>query len=183
MGEGTGLGLATVYGAVKQAGGFIRVESEPGQGAVFQIYLRRVAGPSATEEGPRPRAATVHGEETILLVEDLPELREMVHTILESHGYNVLEAANAEEAILHSEHWSGSIPLMLTDVVMPGMSGWELAKRLQSRRPEMKVVYMSGYPAKADPSEIQDAGIDYLQKPLSHDSLMFKVREVLDRSQ
>jgi len=182
VGEGTGLGLATVYGAVKQAGGFIRVDSEPGKGAIFQIYLRRVERTSEAEEAARPPAATLRGGETILLVEDLPELRELVRTILESHGYNVLEAANAEEALFRSERWVGSIHLMLTDVVMPGMSGWELAKRLKWRRPEIKVVYMSGYTASATPGEIQDAGIDYLQKPLSHDDLVFKVREVLDRS-
>ena len=182
VGEGTGLGLATVYGAVKQAGGFIRVDSEPGEGAIFQIYLRRVEGSSETDEAPGPPVATLRGTETILLVEDQPELRELVRTILESHGYQVVEAANAEEALLRSDRWTGPVHLMLTDVVMPGISGWELAKRLKSRRPEMKVVYMSGYPASATPGEIQDAGIDYLQKPLSQDDLVRKVREVLERT-
>lgn len=183
VGEGTGLGLATVYGAVKQAGGFIQVDSEPGQGASFQIYLHRIERTSEIQEAPRPASRKLGGRETILLVEDLPELRQLVRTILEGYGYKVLEAANAEEALANSERCVGSIHLVLTDVVMPGMGGLELAKRLKLRRPEMKVVFMSGYPASASPGEMQNAGIDYLQKPLSGDDLVLKVREVLQRSQ
>lgn len=181
VGEGTGLGLATVYGAVKQAGGFIRVYSEPGRGSTFKIYLHRVQDAIETERAPCSPAGTLHGTETILLVEDQPELRQLARTILESYGYEVLEASDAEEALHLAERWSAQIHLMLTDVVMPGMNGWELANRMKRLRPDTKVIYMSGYAANASPGEIQEAGIDYLQKPLTPDDLVCKVREVLER--
>jgi PAS domain S-box-containing protein len=181
VGAGTGLGLATTYGVVKQAGGFIRVYSSPGKGAIFQIYLQRAKGIVETEGASRPPAANLHGKETILLVEDQPEIRELVRTILQLHGYRVLEAANADEALFRSDGWVGAVHLMLTDVIMPGMSGWDLANRLKPRRPEMKVVYMSGYSARASPGEFQEAGIDYIQKPFSPDDLVLKIREVLER--
>ena len=181
VGEGTGLGLATVYGAVKQAGGFIRVYSEPGRGSTFKIYLHRVQDAIETERAPCSPAGTLHGTETILLVEDQPELRQLARTILESYGYEVLEASDAEEAMRLAERWSAQIHLMLTDVVMPGMNGWELANRMKRLRPDTKVIYMSGYAANASPGEIQEAGIDYLQKPLTPDDLVCKVREVLER--
>jgi len=181
VGEGTGLGLATVYGVVKQAGGFIRVSSEPGRGATFQIYLHRVEKAIEVEEGREHPAGEWQGDETILLVEDQPELRKLVRTILEGRGYRVLEAANAEDALDRSQQWARHIDLMLTDVIMPGMTGLDLANRLKSLRPEMKVIYMSGYSPTATMHEIQAAGIDYLQKPLSLDDLVSKVREVLER--
>jgi two-component system, cell cycle sensor histidine kinase and response regulator CckA len=181
VGEGTGLGLATVYGVVKQAGGLIRVRSEPGQGATFTIYLHRVEDTVEVEEGEGRPTGTRQGTETILLVEDQIELRKLFRTVLESYGYRVLEAANAEEALQRSERWTERIHLMLTDVVMPGMSGLDLATRLIPLRPQMKVIYMSGYSPTATLSEIQNAGIDYLQKPLSPADLVAKVREVLER--
>jgi two-component system cell cycle sensor histidine kinase/response regulator CckA len=181
-GEGTGLGLATVYGAVSQAEGFIRVHSEPGKGTSFRIYLHRVEEEAETQEAASPPARTLQGDETILLVEDQPELRRLARTILRSYGYKVLDAADAEEAMFRSDRWSGTIHLMLTDVVMPGMSGWELANRLKPVRPDMKVIYMSGYTVSATHREIQQVGVDYLQKPLSPEDLLAKVREVLGRS-
>jgi signal transduction histidine kinase len=180
VGKGTGLGLATVYGVVKKAGGFIRVQSEPDRGATFTVYLHRVDGTAEPEEAQRCPLG-VSGTETVLLVEDQPELRELVRTTLENCGYTVVEAANADEALQRTERWSGEVHLMLTDVVMPGMSGWDLGSRLKAQRPEMRVIYMSGYSPTATPTEIQDAGIDYLQKPMSPDDLLRKVREVLDR--
>jgi two-component system, cell cycle sensor histidine kinase and response regulator CckA len=181
IGQGTGLGLATVYGAVKQAGGFIRVCSEPGKGATFQIYLHRTEEAIEIEEASGRPAGKWQGEETILLVEDQPELRKMVRMILESYGYRVLEAGNADEALRQSDRWTERIHLMLTDVVMPGMNGWDLANRLKPLRPQMKVIYMSGYSPTTTFNEIKAAGIDYLQKPLSLDDLVSKVREVLER--
>ena len=181
VGKGTGLGLATVYGVVKKAGGFIRVQSEPERGATFTIYLHRVEGAADIEEAKVCLLGSARGTETVLLVEDQPELRELVRTTLEDCGYTVLEAADADEALQRSARWSGHIHLMLTDVVMPGLSGWDLASRLKSQRAQMKVIYMSGYSPTATPGEIQDAGIDYLQKPMSPDDLLSKVREVLDR--
>ena len=181
VGKGTGLGLATVYGVVKNAGGFIRVQSEPEKGATFFIYLHRVEGAADVEEAKRCLLGNARGTETVLLVEDQPELRELVRTTLQNCGYTVLEAANADEALQRSAGWAGEIHLMLTDVVMPGMSGWDLASRLKAQGSQMKVIYMSGYSPTATPREIQDAGIDYLQKPMSPDDLLCKVREVLDR--
>lgn len=179
-GEGTGLGLATVYGVVKQAGGFIWVYSEPGKGTAFKIYLPRVKEEVEVEEAPKP-AGTPHGTETILLVEDQPELRKLARMILTSQGYKVLEAANGGEALFHSERHTGPIHLMLTDVIMPGMNGRELAQRLKPLRPEMKVLYMSGYTVSAIiHNGVLEAGIDYLQKPISPDDLVVKVREVLE---
>jgi hypothetical protein len=179
-GEGTGLGLATVYGIVKQAGGFIRVHSEPGKGATFQIYLPRVAETAEVKEAAISAAWASYGTETILLVEDQPEVRKLARMVLRSFGYNVLEAADAREALFHSARCAGPIHLLLTDVVMPGMSGHELAAQLKPLRPEMKVLYMSGYTASAIVrQEILEAGINYLQKPVSRDNLAAKVREVL----
>lgn len=181
VGKGTGLGLATVYGAIQQAGGFIRVCSELGQGSEFKIYLHRVEETIEAEEIQRRKPGKWQGTETILLVEDQLELRNLARTILESYGYRVVEAANGDEALERSEQWSGHIHLLLTDVIMPGLSGWDLANRLKSQRPQMKVIYMSGYSPTSTLREIQDAGIDFLQKPMSPDELVSKVREVLER--
>ena len=179
-GRGTGLGLSTVFGVVQQSGGSLWVYSEVGKGTTFKIYLPRAdAAVEPTGESLPPR--TLRGSETILLVEDDDQVRVVAREILRRSGYHVIEARNAGEAVLHSEKYPGTIQLLLTDVVMPQMSGPELAKRLASVRPEMKVLCMSGY---TDDSIVRhgvlEAHIAYLQKPITPDALATRVREVLD---
>ena len=181
-GEGTGLGLATVYGFVKQSGGYIWVYSEPGRGTTFKIYLPQVkasAEPGESEEPPR----LPHGSETVLLVEDEESLRELNQELMEGLGYTVLRAAYGAQALELAEQHSGQIDLLLTDVVMPGMSGRELAERLAFTRPELKVLYMSGYTDNVIVHHgILRSGIAFLQKPFTRDALARKLREVLQPS-
>jgi len=182
-GKGTGLGLAMVYGIIKQSGGHIWVYSEPGQGTTFKIYFPRVAeglAPVRPRPTQKPSRATGGGK-TILLVEDDAALRALMSKALRKYGYQVWEAANGGEAIMVCEKEKGPIHLLLTDVVMPQMSGRELAGRVAHLRPEIKVLYMSGYTTNAIVHHgVLDAGINFIQKPVKILSLLQKVREVLE---
>jgi two-component system, cell cycle sensor histidine kinase and response regulator CckA len=179
-GKGTGLGLSTVYGIIKQSRGYVLVESEPGLGTTFRIYLPRVedalepAGPAGVS---RPQAG---GSETVLLVEDEESVRQLVRETLESKGYKVLEADNGEAALRIVSEYSEKIDMLITDVVMPGMSGRELSARLCASRPQTKVLYLSGYTEDAIGHEgVVDPDTAFLQKPFTLQMLSRKVREVL----
>jgi len=180
-GKGTGLGLSTVYGIVKQSGGNIWVYSEPGKGTTFKIYLPRVVEPSDTTPTRDPVAAVSRGSETILLVEDEDSLRKLGRDILELNGYTVLAAANGIEALALHHQNEDRIQLIVTDVVMPGMGGRELAERIAAVDPMLRVLYMSGYTDDAVVLHGLGKGINFIQKPFSPDLLAQKVREVLDQ--
>ncbi|MGH7322281.1 MAG: response regulator [Candidatus Rokuibacteriota bacterium] len=181
VGKGTGLGLAMVYGIVKQSGGYIVVASEPGRGARFEIYLPRVEGVAASDPGGRVLAELPRGHETILLVEDQEEVRDLARDILQMSGYTVLEAHHGGEAREVCARHTGPIHLLLTDVVMPHMSGRELADRLAVDHPGLKVLYMSGYADNAIVHHgVLDSATAFIQKPFSPDDLARKAREVLD---
>jgi CheY-like chemotaxis protein len=181
-GHGTGLGLATVHGIVKQSNGHIWVYSEPGQGTVFKIYLPRVQNPLELAQPDMPSTASLEGKETILLVEDNEMVRQLVRQVLDKNGYRVLVAHNGEAAIQVCKQDETLIHLLVTDVIMPGgMNGYEVAKLLTSFYPAMKVLYMSGYADEAIVRHgILEKGIDFLQKPFTPKILAQKVREVLD---
>ncbi len=177
MGKGTGLGLSTVYGVVRQSGGHIWVYSEIGHGTTFKVYLPRTQR-EARAEKPVADLAPARGAETVLLVEDADALRELTRELLEENGYAVLEADRPEKAIEIAANHHGRIALMLTDMVMPGMNGRALAEKLAVERPEMKVVFMSGYTGFSHSSLIQK-DISFLSKPFSKDALLQKLREAL----
>jgi CheY-like chemotaxis protein len=183
-GRGTGLGLSTVYGIVKQSGGYILVYTEPERGTAFKIYLPRVD--ERVEEYPQAVAIQEHyfqGTETILLAEDDNTVRELTRELLEIYGYTVLEASNGGSALLLCESYEEPIHLLLTDVVMPEMSGHNLASRLAQLRPEMKVLYMSGYTDDVIVHRgVLVDGTAFIQKPFAPDALARKIREVLDDS-
>ena len=179
-GQGTGLGLATVYGIVKQNHGFINVYSEPGQGSTFKIYLpRHAANLAETSAAPLP-VATPTGAETVLLVEDEEALLKLSAQLLERLGYTVLAASGPHQAIQLAEAHPGVIHLLLTDVIMPDMSGRDLRQRLSTLRPDLKCLFMSGYTANVIAHHgVLDGGVHFLQKPFSREALAAKVREAL----
>lgn len=180
QGRGTGLGLSTVYGIVKQSGGSIGVYSEVGRGTTFKVYLPRVEESVDTKAG-KLQDDCARGTETVLLVEDSDTVRKLARKLLEEDGYTVLEASSGDDGWQISEQHNGPIDLLLTDVVMPGTSGREIAQRLAARRPRMRVLYMSGYTDDAIVRHrVLDATAPFIQKPFTRDALLRKVREVLD---
>jgi two-component system, cell cycle sensor histidine kinase and response regulator CckA len=181
VGKGTGLGLSTVSGIVQQSGGSICVESEPGRGTTFRVYFPRTESRLLLESRPPQPSRSPGGAETILLVEDDPSVRNLAHSILFRRGYRVLMAESAGEALLVCEQHEATIDLVVTDVVMPRMSGPQLARRLRSIRPGMRVLYMSGYSGEAIGKHgVLDPTLAFLQKPITKDALTRAVREALD---
>jgi PAS domain S-box-containing protein len=179
-GKGTGLGLATVYGIVKQNNGFINVYSEPEQGTTFTIYLPRLIGMATQIQSEESAEPAAHGNETILLVEDDTVILKMTTIMIENLGYTVVAASTPGEAIRLSEKHSGQIQLLVTDVIMPDMNGRDLARNLSSRYPSLRSLYMSGYTANVIAHHgVLDPGVDFIQKPFSMRDLAAKVRKVL----
>jgi two-component system, cell cycle sensor histidine kinase and response regulator CckA len=181
IGKGTGLGLSTVYGIVRQNGGYMNVDSAPGKGTTFTIYWPLVDEPLESLSAARASAATLKGHETVLLVEDDAAVRTLVLKILERYEYEVLPARDASEAIAIEERHGGSIHLLLTDIVMPGLNGPDLAQRLVGRRPGIEVLYMSGFAHRAGGIGSVSRRTGFLQKPFDSETLVAKVRECLDR--
>ncbi|GBE32459.1 blue-light-activated protein [bacterium BMS3Bbin05] len=181
LGKGTGLGLATVYGIVKQHNGYIWVYSEPGKGTMFKIYLP-VAGGEVEEAGEKECPVVVRGTETVLVVDDEPTIRKLIADTLQPLGYRLLEASCGGEALQTGDTFEGKIDLLLTDVIMPGMNGHELADALKIKRPEIDVIFMSGYPDDVITYHgVLKRGETFIQKPLTPRRLALKIREVLDR--
>ena len=179
-GKGTGMRLTTVYGVVRQHNGSIRVESVPGGGSEFNVYLPKTSETSDKDKAPQP-VGKFHGTETIMVVEDQEMVCNMVRKVLESRGYTVLSAHSGEKAIDIVTKYEGTIHLLLTDMVMTGMGGRELYHRLVTSTPSLKVIYMSGYTDEIiDEQGIIEKGIQFIKKPFSIESLVEKVREVLD---
>jgi CheY-like chemotaxis protein len=183
-GKGTGLGLATVYGIVKQNNGFINVYSEPGEGTTFKIYLPRHAGEAEETKKEAPAGIPVCMGETVLLVEDEPSILLMGKAMLEKLGYKVLSAGSPGEALRLAQEHAGRIHLLVTDVVMPEMNGRELAGRLHGLYPDIKTLFMSGYTANVIAHRgVLDEGLNFIQKPFSMNDLAFKVKAALGREE
>jgi CheY-like chemotaxis protein len=181
IGRGTGLGLATVYGTVKQNNGFINVYSEPGHGTTFKIYLPRHAAKVGQMRKESPSVPVARGHETILLVEDEPAILNMTRQMLERFGYRVLSASTPGEAIRVATEHAGEIHLLISDVVMPEMNGRDLAKNVISLYPGIRRLFMSGYTANIIAHHgVLDEGINFIQKPFSIQALAAKVREALE---
>jgi CheY-like chemotaxis protein len=179
-GKGTGLGLATVYGIVKQNGGFISAYSEPGTGTTFKVYIPRCASDAVPVELERPAKAAEGGTETILLVEDDPMVLEAGALMLRELGYTVLPADTPDKAVRLAGKHAGGVHLLVTDVVMPGMNGRDLSRLLRSQYPGLRTLYLSGYTASVIATGgVLEQGVHFLQKPFSLNSLAEKVREAL----
>ena len=180
MGKGTGLGLATVYGIVKQNHGFISVQSKPGHGTSFKLYLPRHADKASQIQKDTPAQPPLRGQETILLVEDEPSILRIARRVLESLGYTVLAASTPGEAICLAREHVGNIHMVMTDVIMPEMNGRDLVRRVLSLYPDIKRLFMSGYTSDVIAHHgVLDEGVHFLQKPFSTQDLALKVREVL----
>ncbi|MCX5722466.1 MAG: ATP-binding protein [Nitrospirae bacterium] len=181
VGKGTGLGLSMTYGIVKQSGGVITVHSEPKHGAIFTLYLPRVKPVALPEENGARQGQAAMGSETILLVEDNEMVRQISREALQENGYQVLEASGGPAAMKLCQAYEKRIHLLLTDVVMPGMSGWELAHSIQPMRVDIKVLYISGYTDLVENHQsVLEPGVAFLQKPFTPNELTHKIREVLD---
>jgi two-component system, cell cycle sensor histidine kinase and response regulator CckA len=180
IGKGTGLGLSIVYGIIQQSGGEINVSSEVGKGTTFTVYLPRASGEVETTDAPAAALATA-GTETILLVEDEELVRSMLEEVLKSKGYNVIAAADGLQALATSTAYDGDIHLLITDVTLPSLNGWELADRFTVARPSVPVLYMSGYSAEEVTQRTTVRDCDFLQKPFQPDALLVKARQILDR--
>jgi PAS domain S-box-containing protein len=183
LGKGTGLGLSTVYGIVKQSGGHIAVYSEPGRGSAFKVYLPRVGDAIEAAKKKEDRPANLRGHETVLVVEDEPQLRDLVELMLSSRGYSILKVENPLQADAFSQRYPGPIHLLLTDVVLPGISGRDVARQVTAHRPDMKVLFTSGYTPDAIVHHgVLEAGLNFIQKPFTLETLSNKVRAVLDQA-
>ena len=181
VGKGTGLGLSTVYGIIKQSGGYIWVYSEPGRGTTFKIYFPRVEQPAQMLGAEKRVGSVQRGTETILLVEDDPQLRQLSSSVLSHCGYKVLLASTPEEGIAVTKENLSDIRLLVTDVVMPRINGRQLAEQIVRIAPEVRVLYISGYTNNAIVHYgVLDAGLWFLPKPFTLAALVAKVREVLD---
>jgi CheY-like chemotaxis protein len=182
QGKGTGLGLSMVLGIVEQSGGHIDIQSKPGVGTTFRVYFPRTdaTAPAAAAADPSP-TVRIEGRETVLIVEDDEQVRTLMRTILRRKGYDVLEAANGEDALLVSERHAGEIHLLVSDVLMPMMSGTELVARIGPTRPQMKVLYVSGYTEDTiiHRGTQDDGAFAFFQKPITPAAFLQKVREVL----
>jgi PAS domain S-box-containing protein len=183
-GQGTGLGLATVYGIVKQSQGSIWVYSEPGRGTTFKIYLPAVGGSACPLAPPQVLMAALQGTETVLLVEDQPEVRRLIEKTLGRQGYQVLAAGDSDHATTLARKHEGPIHLLLTDVVLPGTSGRDIAQKVLAERPDVRVLYMSGYTDDAIVQHgVLEPGLAFIQKPFTGDALLRKIRDVLSADQ
>ena len=180
-GKGTGLGLSTVYGIVKQNNGYIWVYSEPGKGSTFKIFFPRVLKSSRKAATSSTKITSLKGNETVLVVEDEEMVRNLTSVILREHGYNVITAKNGKEALELCEQYDGQIHVLLTDVIMPIVDGYQLATVLKQRFPQLKVVYVSGYTETAAKQHIPlRKDVQFVQKPFSSQKILKAIRKLLD---